>query len=518
MKIFFVTICLLHFFGVVRAVQSMKLIAITNNGEVELPIYAAEKFKTIKNIMQDIDNADKEQKIEIPLPAINSSELHKIFQCLHPDGTVNQVYCNQLTESEWAERVHTIEYLDHKSLRKFEIKELERTSGSLEAINNFVTVLLPNQQPHPLAAFPQPVQQEITQHIMQRMAFELFPYKVLNWPTSLPVKGVTLEKNTIVSCECETIRVGIGNLATRKTHSLTGHTDWVNGVALEGNIIVSCSDDKTVRVWDSLTATMRNVLEGHFFRVLGVALEGNIIVSCAGDKTVRVEDLRTGKNIYILTGHTDCVNGVAFEENTIVSGSCDKTVKIWDLRTRTVRKVLAGHTDRVNGVALAENTIVSCSGDNTVRVWNLRTGTNRHILTGHTDRVTGVALAKNIIVSCSYDKTVKVWDLRTGNNIHILTGHTDKVTGVALEENIIVSGSSDKTVKEWRTTVPQDYDRASWELSAQQVAVLSYIKSHQDTVLSEEAQTVFDTVNPGMQQYFKHKKAFYSLYCLNYAF
>ncbi|MFC4066748.1 WD40 repeat domain-containing protein, partial [Actinoplanes subglobosus] len=118
----------------------------------------------------------------------------------------------------------------------------------------------------------------------------------------------------------------------------------VNAVAYspDGEQLAAANSDGTVGVWDLTTGASRS-LTGHTRWVSAVAYspDGTHVATASGDDTVRVWDLTTGAS-RTLTGHTRGVNAVAYSPDGthLATGSDDSTVRIWAGAGMTPREMI----------------------------------------------------------------------------------------------------------------------------------------------------------------------------------
>ncbi|MGC2310804.1 MAG: hypothetical protein WA432_04245 [Candidatus Babeliaceae bacterium] len=492
----------------VRAMSVKHKAIMSDNKEVELP-FAAKKFKTIKNIMQDISSDEK----MVPLPAISSSDLQKTLACLHEDGTVNVAYCNNLSDLQLAEVSQTNEYLGHTKLRQAIIKRANKRYGSLAGINHFVTKFLPQNQPNIVDLYPYPVQQEISQHVIQSIdLLNTFPWRHkqdIMCPKDRNICGMSVQGNTVI-CGVDS-DIGMWDLSKGiMLKTLKGHTEYVTQTILTGNMVISGSEDKTIKVWDLKKSISVQTLQGHNGVIKTIALDKNILVS-GGEEGINEEigiwDLNEGIRLKMFK-ELGCSGmfKVVLDEQRLFSGS-DLFITLWDLRTGEPIKDFAGHEKRgLLDLVVKGNTMIAGGGDETLKIWDLRTDTCIKILQlDNTNCICSLALEGNVFVA-GCDGGIGIGDLQLGTNIRMFhcTQGPWGIEEIALQENTLISltydedeeeGVKDGVIQEWKLDVPEDFKKESKKLSYPQAAVLSYKLSHNEA-LSKEARAVYDTINP----------------------
>lgn len=273
------------------------------------------------------------------------------------------------------------------------------------------------------------------------------------------------------------------SLSWQCTHTLSGHSSFVNTVAISPNeqILVSGSWDAKIKLWNLQTGELISTLPGHEDRVNSVAIstDGKVIVSGSFDETIKIWHLPTGELFKTLPGHIMGVNGVAISPDVKVIASCggdDNTIKFWNLQTGELLRTVSGHTGDVNSVFFSPDgsLLASGSSDCTSKVWDVKTGELIRSLSGLKLGVNSVAISADgqVLVSVRFDHTIKLRNLQTGallrilnndskilsptnrnqgNAWHILRNHVCRGNSVAIAPDglTLISGGDDSNVKIW---------------------------------------------------------------------
>lgn len=234
----------------------------------------------------------------------------------------------------------------------------------------------------------------------------------------------------------------------QNTHTLKGHSSWVDAVAIskDGQILVSGSYDNTIKLWDLTTGKSVHTLVGHSSTVHSVAISADkkTVVSGSDDGTIKVWNVATGELIRTVKDSgserntTTKVQSVSISQDgrKLISGGDDRTVKIWELNTGKLLQTLHGHSHTVEVVAIAPDNqkIISGSDDGTIKIWQLETGELIRTLYGNLGAIYALDVSHNgqIIVSGHGQKQIKIWQLETGELIRTLYGNFGAVYAVAI--------------------------------------------------------------------------------------
>lgn len=236
--------------------------------------------------------------------------------------------------------------------------------------------------------------------------------------------------------------VKVWNFEQGSSHTLRGHTDWVNAVQLyRGRWVFSGSDDTTVRLWDLTTFTCVRIFRGHVGQVQSVSVmsSGN---GMTDDEFI--EWLALDKDTGLVSSST-----ASLPLATVTK--IDTTNSPTTATTTTTAAVSL----RVNNNHLHVPQLLTGALDNTLRVFNLRTGECQQTFFGHVEGVWCQAVDSLRVVSGAHDKTLRIWDPNTGTCMHSLEGHRGAVTCVGLSDTRVITGSDDCEIRIWDFS-PQD--------------------------------------------------------------
>ncbi|RKP24737.1 WD40-repeat-containing domain protein [Syncephalis pseudoplumigaleata] len=281
------------------------------------------------------------------------------------------------------------------------------------------------------------------------------------------VRALTFDDVKLVTASMDrTIRVW--NYRTGECmRTLEGHTDGVVCISANRTLLVSGSADATVKVWNFEQGSS-HTLRGHTDWVNAVQLyRGRWVFSGSDDTTVRLWDLTTFTCVRIFRGHVGQVQSVSIMPSG--NGMSDEEFLAWlalddDSRPASTSPASATSTHAaivkasspgsVAGVARPAShahvpQLLTGALDNTLRVFNLRTGECQQTFFGHVEGVWCLAVDSLRVVSGAHDKTLRIWDPNTGACMHALEGHRGAVTCVGLSDTRVITGSDDCEIRIW---------------------------------------------------------------------
>ncbi|KAI8050354.1 WD40-repeat-containing domain protein [Syncephalis plumigaleata] len=210
--------------------------------------------------------------------------------------------------------------------------------------------------------------------------------------------------------------VKVWNFEQGSSHTLRGHTDWVNAVQLyRGRWVFSGSDDTTVRLWDLTTFTCVRIFRGHVGQVQSVSImpSGNGMTDDEFTRTASTSStaspslpLSTTK-ASIASSSTNLLRATNSHSHMpqLLTGALDNTLRVFNLRTGECQQTFFGHVEGVWCQAVDSLRVVSGAHDKTLRIWDPNTGTCMHSLEGHRGAVTCVVLVTRVD-----DCEIRIWD------------------------------------------------------------------------------------------------------------
>ncbi len=257
--------------------------------------------------------------------------------------------------------------------------------------------------------------------------------QVLSHPVPVPVVAWSLDGRLTATGDLEgCIRLWEMQKdgTTSKSHTLIGHTDWVDGLAFapDASTLASASWDGTVKLWEVSGGHLMHTLDGHTDRVSRVAwsLDGRTLASGSRDHTIWLWDVEQGSYRAILRGHTAGVNGIAFSPNShsLLSGSEDGTLRVWDVTSGYCTRVMQGYASALYDLDWSPDGIQLVSGgtDYLVTVYDVTESTPPRVLRGHGGVVFGVGWSSDgeRLASSEWDNAIRLWDPASGACLQVL--------------------------------------------------------------------------------------------------
>lgn len=288
--------------------------------------------------------------------------------------------------------------------------------------------------------------------------------------------------------------IRLWDLATRREHTLWGHTDAVAALAIspDGKTLVSGGHDHALRFWDARPSPWNQLREPqpglNAPIIFALAPDGRTL-ACAEQKTIKLWDLSTGREQATLEGHALPVQALAFapDGQTLASGegqplsskdgalpeSSPGVIKLWDCATGKERSTLRGHAHGIYALAFSpDGRLLAAGGGRSnqageVKLWDLGTHQERLTLRGEEYPFRTVAFAPDgkCVAAGSGDiwsnlsSKVWLWDPITGNEIvPPLKGHRGPIHTVVFAPNgrTLATSSQDSTVKLWDLATGQE--------------------------------------------------------------
>jgi WD40 repeat protein/transcriptional regulator with XRE-family HTH domain len=240
------------------------------------------------------------------------------------------------------------------------------------------------------------------------------------------------------------------------------HTSMVFGLAIsaDGRTLASGGADGRIHIWGIPDGHELRTLSGHTGMVyaLTLAADGASLLSAGIEGDVRVWDVPAGICRTILRFENSAALiavTLSADAALVASGGLDGTIALWDLPGQGLRGTLRGHAGAVRGVALdATGRLLASAGDDGhLRLWD----TSRRTLLVDRDPGDGpiyqVALSADgfVCLTGAENGVVRVWETSTGHPTATLAEHANIVFSVGLttDGRTAASGGLDGTVRLW---------------------------------------------------------------------
>lgn len=218
-----------------------------------------------------------------------------------------------------------------------------------------------------------------------------------------------------------------------------------------------------VQIWDVAASKKVHTLVGHSARVGALAWNGDMLSSGSRDRLILQRDIRTATTTpeRRLIGHKQEVCGLKWspDHQHLASGGNDNRLFVWNATTSTPLQTHMEHQAAVKAIAWSphQHGLLASGGgtaDRCIRFWNTLTSQPLHCVdTG--SQVCNLAWSKHsneLVSTHGYSQNqILVWKYPSLVQIAKLTGHSFRVLYLAMSPDgeAIVTGAGDETLRFW---------------------------------------------------------------------